>query len=240
MTVKEQLEFNVFAGRGNPILQRSRACERFRHALSERTGMRVELVLTRNRVSMASVHFVTEGHARVRLHEAFVSAPDDVLSALVAYLRTRRRKPWSQVCAYARTIRIAAPVRAAVCHTRGRVYDLQALADAVNDTYFGGTLHYRVGWGRRGGSEGRRRSIRYGSCNVETRLIRIHPVLDDAGIPEDFVRYILYHEMLHLVEPPVMRNGRRIDHPEAFRRLERQFPQYRAHKEMAKLLLRQR
>ena len=238
--MSEQLEFKVLEHRGNPILQRSRACESLRRTLSERTGMRVELVLTRNRVAMASVHFVAERHARLRLHETFASAPDDVLAALVAYVRTRRKRHWADVCAYARTIAVGEPSHVIPCHTRGQVYDLRALAEDVNNTYFGGALRYRVGWGRRGGTGVRRRSIRYGSCNVETRLIRIHPFLDHKNIPEDFVRYILYHEMLHLVVPPVMRNGRRIDHPEAFRRLERQFPQYRQHKEMAQLLLRQK
>ena len=236
--MSEQLEFKVLEQRENPILQRSRASAHLRHLLSERTGMRVELVLTRNRVTMASVHFITERHVKVRLHEVFASAPDQVFTALVAYLRTRRKRYWAQVSAYARTISVGEPQHATPCHTRGRVYDLQALSQEVNDIYFGGSLRYRIGWGRRAGhSKGR--SIRYGTCNVATRLIRIHPVLDDAKVPADFVRYILYHEMLHLVVPPIMRGDRRIDHPAAFRRLERLFPDFDRHKQMAKALLRE-
>ena len=201
--------------------------------------MRVEVTFTRNRVSMASIRFVREGYARLRLHESFMHAPEDVQAALVGYLRTRRQKYWSSICGYARQIRVPAPPRSIPCYAKGRVYDLAALAQAVNDEYFDGRLTYRVGWGRRGGHS-KCRSIRYGSCNVETRLIRIHSFLDDNRIPAGFVRYILYHEMLHLVVPPVVREGRRIDHPAAFRRLERQFPDFQRHKELATLLLRER
>ncbi len=233
------MDFRVSEASDNPIRARLRACEHFRRVLSEGSGMRVDLTLTRNRVSMASIRFVHEGHARLRLHESFVHAPDDVQGALVGYLRSRRKKYWSSICGYAREIPVTAPARQAPCHTQGRVYDLAVLAAEINERYFEGSLVYRVGWGRRG-SNSTGRSIRYGSCNVETRLIRIHPFLDDERIPADFVRYILYHEMLHLVVPPVMQGGRRIDHPAAFRRLERQFPDFQRHKEMAKALLRER
>jgi len=231
------MDFRVLGGGGdNPIRARMRACEHFRRVLSERSGLRVELTLTRNRVSMAAVRFVGERHAQVRLHEAFVEAPEAVLLALAGYLRSRRRKYWVVVCDYARSIVVAPPARVVPCHTRGRVYDLAALADAVHQQYFGGRLEFRVGWGRRG-RWGGGRSIRYGSCNVASRLIRIHPLLDDTRVPEDFVRYILYHEMLHLVIPPEMCGRRRMDHPLAFRQRERHFPDIARHRQTAKALL---
>ena len=236
--MQQQLEFNIAVGKENPIVQRSGATETLRRTLAERTGMRVELALTRNRVSMASVQFLAERHARIRLHEHFAAAPDDVMVALVGYLRSRQKRYWNRICTYARNIPVSAPVHPTTCHAKGRIYDLQSLAEEVNNTFFGGTLQFRVGWGRFS-RRAKRRSIRYGSCNTETRLIRIHPFLDDKTIPVDFVRYILYHEMLHLVVPPIMRNERRIDHPTAFRKRERLFPRYREHKELAKRLLRQ-
>lgn len=236
--VQQQLNFNITVPKQNPIQERERMRERLRRTLAERAGLRVELVLTRNRVTMASVRFVSEGHVQARLHESFARAPEDVVSALVGYFRSRHKKYWDRVCAYARDIPSALPVHEMVCHTQGRVYDLAALAREVNRTYFDGKLHYRVGWGRRS-APARRRSIRYGSCNVETRLIRIHPSLDQEQVPVDFVRYILYHEMLHLVFPPVMRNGCRVDHPQIFRRWEQRFPNYQSHKELATRLLRE-
>jgi hypothetical protein len=52
---------------------------------------------------------------------------------------------------------------------------------------------------------------------------RIHPALDQAAVPDWFVRYVLFHEFLHAVHPPVRgRGGRWIRHgPELVRREER-------------------
>ncbi len=236
--MQKQLEFNISVDKANPIRQRSCATETLRRTLAEQTGMRVELALTRNRVSMASVQFLTESHARIRLHEHFALAPDDIMAALVGYLRSRQKRHWKRICAYARSIPVSPPNRPATCHTKGRIYDLEALSVEINNTFFGGKLRFRVGWGRHS-RPAKRRSIRYGSCNIETRLIRIHPFLDQEHIPVDFVRYILYHEVLHLVFPPEIRNGRRIDHPEIFRRWEQRFPAFQYHKELAKKLLRE-
>lgn len=232
------MDLNVGKPGANLLGQRAAGCEQMRRVLAERSGLRVDMTLTRNRVSMASIRFVSERHARLRLHESFLRAPDTVQDALVGYLRTRRKKHWHAICAYARTISVPAPVRMTPCHTRGCVYDLAMLAAEVNTAYFGGKLDCRVGWGKRGRVM-RGRSIRYGSCNVGSRLIRIHPLLDDTRVPVDFVRYILYHEMLHLVIPPEYQAGRRMDHPVTFRRMERLFPAFEKHKLTAKALLRE-
>ena len=73
----------------------------------------------------------------------------------------------------------------------------------------------------------RRRSIRFGSYTPVDELIRIHPYLDQAFVPEFFVRYIVFHEMLHahmgIEETP---NGRRRIHPPAFRRREEEYGDY--------------
>ena len=58
------------------------SAESLRRFLSEAGNCRVDLTLTRNRVTMASVSFVTEGHARVRLHAQFITAPQEVFDLL--------------------------------------------------------------------------------------------------------------------------------------------------------------
>lgn len=221
----------------NPLLQKAEARETFRRRLADESGLRVELFITRNRVSMVSIQFQRERHVKLRLHEAFLDAPDAVVKALVGYLRSRRKKHWAVVSAFAGQISVPPSARLSPCHSRGRVYDLAPLAQEVNDRYFDGNLEFRVGWGRRG-KLAARHSIRYGSCNTESKLIRLHPLLDDERVPKDFVRYILYHEMLHLVIPSEQHHGRRSDHPYAFRVRERQFPDFIEHKKTAKRLLR--
>ena len=85
--------------------------------------------------------------------------------------------------------------------TRGEVYDLKVLFDAVNTEFFSGQVRCRIGWGRDrtpGRRSRRSKSIRYGSWSPSTQTIRIHPRLDDARVPAEFMRYIVFHEMMQL------------------------------------------
>ncbi len=74
----------------------------------------------------------------------------------------------------------------------------------------------------------RQRSIRLGSYSTERNLIRVHARLDQAGIPERFVRYIVFHELLHAVFPSYKDTaGRWVHHSPAFKAREMRFPDYR-------------
>lgn len=201
----------------------------------------VRVVVTRNRVTMISIAFENDGSAVVRMHEQFLHAPPSVIRALRTYIRTRRRASWATVSDFAQGI-VATPVdrpRRATLKTRGRVYDLKDIAKGVNDEFFGGRISYNIGWGRTRPrkTRGRGRSIRYGSWNASHRTIRIHPLLDDSEVPFEFVRYIVFHEMLHALVPSSKRNGRRLDHPQEFRLLERSFPEVERMHHLAKILV---
>ncbi len=221
------------------------AAEQLRRYLSEAGRCRVDLTPTRNRVSMISVVFVNDGHARIRLHEQFLAAPPPVRDALAAYLRSRRRREWKAVADYARRI----PVQAAgttvpalrPLSARGNVHDLSRIAADVNACFFGGRIRCRIGWGDRRRRPARRRtrsrSIRYGSWSVPTRTVRIHPLLDDVRVPRAFVAYIVFHEMLHAAVPGEQRADRRVDHGPVFRQLEGRYPDIARMREMARDLL---
>lgn len=219
------------------------AVEQLRRYLAEAGRCRVELMATRNRVSMISVVFRREGHARIRLHEQFLVAPVPVREALALYLRTRHRRAWGVVADYARRIRVPAdesrrPVRR--LQTSGQVHDLREIADEVNARFFNGSVKCHIGWGaRRPRSRRRTRScsIRYGSWSHATRTARIHPLLDDTRVPRAFVAYILFHEMLHAVVPTEARPGRRIDHSVTFRKLEAQYPDIEGMRRLSRSLL---
>jgi len=221
------------------------AAERLRRHLAEKGRCRVELIPTRNRVSMISVVFLNDGHARIRLHEQFLDAPPPVLDALAAYLRTRRRTEWTAVAAFARQIHMpaSAPATQAVrrLQARGVVHDLREIADEVNARFFNGRIHCQTGWGARRTRTLRRRtrsrSIRYGSWSAATRTVRINPLLDDNRVARDFVAYIVFHEMLHAAVPGEHVSGRRMDHGPSFRKLERNYPDIARMRQMAKELL---
>ena len=222
------------------------SAESLRRFLSEAGDCRVDLTLTRNRVTMASVAFVTERHARVRLHAHFITAPEDIWNALAAYLRTRRRRDWNRVAAFSKTIDTSSEAKrepVSRLSGKGRIYDLSEIGKAVNQRFFSGRVRYQIGWGRnrperRKGRGQRGRSIRFGSWSRTTHTIRVHPLLDDERVPQEFVEYIVFHEMLHAVVPSDCSSGRRYDHPETFRVLERNFPKLPEMKQLAGKLLR--
>ncbi|MGH8068398.1 MAG: hypothetical protein ACRERE_24810 [Candidatus Entotheonellia bacterium] len=108
---------------------------------------------------------------------------------------------------------------------RGRHHDLEAILGGLRARYFPDCAEVRIRWGRWGG-RARPRSMRFGAYLPDAQSIRIHPALDQAFVPRYFVEFIVYHELLHRVIPPVRVNGRHQIHSPAFRRREREFPAY--------------
>jgi hypothetical protein len=108
---------------------------------------------------------------------------------------------------------------------RGRYHDLDLILADLRACYFPNCAAVRICWGRWSGRS-RPRSMRFGAYLPEEKLIRIHPALDQAFVPRSFVEFIVYHELLHHVIPPVRVNGRYQIHSAAFRRREREFPAY--------------
>ena len=204
--------------------------------LRERTGLALSLTITDNERTMISTRRTGEWLA-VRVHHMFLCADAATVGYLAGYLdksdphagvglgrfidrqRSRIRRPKT------RLVRV---------RSTGSHHDLQAIFEGLNDRYFDGCVHARVSWGRRTSprsaaelSEGAmRQSIKLGSYRSRDALIRVHPALDAAWVPEYFVAYIVYHEMLHQVVPPESRSGRRSFHSREFRLRERAFHAY--------------
>jgi hypothetical protein len=109
----------------------------------------------------------------------------------------------------------------------GKHFDLQRMFVDLNERYFGGRLRgYEVKWGRRRRQQPKDYLI-FGTIQEEDRVIRINPQLDQAFVPTWFLRYILYHEMLHSVVPDEpLASGRRRVHTDEFNRRERLYRSY--------------
>ena len=133
--------------------------------LNENMPTRVDLTLTRNRVTMMSVNIPPEGPISLRLHEQFLEAPNEVLSALRRYLKTRRKADWRTAADYAQAITPAlrGKSRPVKLKPQGRVYNLTELYDLVNLQEFNNELRLKITWGRRSRRKGAQQSIRYGS-----------------------------------------------------------------------------
>ena len=82
---------------------------------------------------------------------------------------------------------------------------------------FGEKVTLPITWGPRRAMRRRQRSIRLGAYDFERQLIRIHRRLDDPSVPEWFVGFVVFHELLHHRFGVERRAGRRVIHSAAFR-----------------------
>jgi hypothetical protein len=204
--------------------------EALAYQLSANLGLPVRLSVTDNRSTMVS--FRRGGSVlQLRLHHMFLDAPDTVVRAVADYAGRGHRTAGDLLDEYIRGMqpRIRQQRRGADAelNPRGRCFDLQEMFDRVNGLFFQGGIQARIGWGRMPPRR-RRKSIRLGVYDHQTREIRIHPALDRPDVPAFFVEFIVFHEMLHQLFPSSGRGGRRVHHPRAFRDREKAYPLYAA------------
>lgn len=193
-------------------------------------GGPVQLGVTDNRRRMIT-QTRSRGRLRVRLHMMFLGADERVKAALVAYVVHADREGSQIVGEFIdqNLHRIRASRKApGQLRAAGQVHDLGAILHDVNQRYFSGTVgDVLITWGRQTAPRvGKRTSIKLGSYSATERLIRIHPVLDQRWVPRYFVRYIVYHELLHHLVPEARVGGRTLLHPPEFLRREREFEQF--------------
>lgn len=109
---------------------------------------------------------------------------------------------------------------------QGKHHNLQEIYDQVNKDYFDSGLNLPIAWfGRAGKSRGGRRLL--GLYDHQKGLIKIHRQLDQPTFPPYYIRYVIYHEMLHHTHPPKRgARGRRKIHHHTFKEKEKQFREY--------------
>lgn len=205
--------------------------DRLKNILGQSAGKPVSLIITDNSTRMVSVK--PENNAvSVRLHWMFLHAGDAVIREIAAFLKnSRRRTP--RITTFIRENRHCIKKgngRLYIGNTKGKYFDLKELFDSINCEYFDQRVHASIGWGRKSP----RRSVKrrtLGSYCRDNNIIRIHPVLDRKNVPLYYIRYVIYHEMLHSEIGEENRNGRRLMHSSEFRRRERMFREYRKAKE---------
>ncbi|NUM52554.1 MAG: hypothetical protein HUU46_02815 [Candidatus Hydrogenedentes bacterium] len=203
------------------------------HDLATLTGSPLRLMITDNsRTVMSVAPDPVFGGVRVRLHHMFLDADPEVVRAVAAWVKRPKSRSGAPVIdAYIRENRHRMRRKArrvTTVQARGVHHDLRKLFDEVNGAHFGNTITAAITWGKRGnGARRRQRTIRFGSYTVDDNLIRLHPVLDQSFVPAYFVRYIVFHEMLHAhLGIEESETGRRRIHTREFARIERAYPDY--------------
>jgi hypothetical protein len=175
------------------------------------------------------------GRVYVRVSDIFRSAPVNVHRALAYILVAkllRRRAPQLHERVYrnyafqpevlrASDLARRSRGRKKISSAQGSVYDLEKLFARLNRRYFDGEIvQPTLTWSQR-----RTRTILGHHDDVHETIV-ISKTLDAEDVPEWFVEFILYHEMLHIKHPARLINGRRFYHTKAFRAEEQRFPLY--------------
>ncbi|MCK4559745.1 MAG: M48 family metallopeptidase [Calditrichia bacterium] len=169
---------------------------------------------------------------RIRVNEHFRHAPERIIELLAIILLAKVykvkvgrdiRKSYND---YIEILKESLPVkkhnRLDAYTAKGEIFDLTKIFNQLNALYFGSNLKIPVlGWSRKNSY------WRLGFYDKERDLLVISRVFDQSAVPEDIVRYMVYHEMLHIYYPSERKNGRRVIHPPAFRKTEKQFPGYK-------------
>ena len=172
---------------------------------------------------------------RLRLHHMCLAAPEEVVTALAEFVRSADARSSAVLDrfiernkAFIRRVSPAQLRRRLRIEPVGRHHDLSAIFAALNRRYFAGRIAATITFGPAPRSRRPRKSIKMGSYSADSRVIRIHPALDQPKVPRYFVEWIVFHEMLHHVyRARVGDDGRRCVHPPRFVEHERRFHDFR-------------
>lgn len=191
-----------------------------------------------------------DGKIFVRLSDLSRQAPAPVHESLAVVLVSkllRRRVPATHFNVY-RSYAAQPEIGERANHSRkergrkrttasaGQVYDLEKIFRRVNQTYFQNLLEKPVlSW-----SQTKTHRV-FGHQDAVHETIVISRTLDDERVPEFVVEFVLFHELLHVVHPTRVVNGKRLIHSAAFRRDERRFARFdEAEKWLEKIATRRR
>jgi hypothetical protein len=174
----------------------------------------------------------------LRLHHMFLTTSERELDALVAFITgsdpaasaaldrfiEANRGSIRRISASQRLSRVR-------IEARGKHHDLGRIFARLNRRYFQGRVRAAITWGPNPPGVRPRKSLKMGSYSAESRIIRIHPVLDRAWVPGYFVEWIVFHEMLHQIHPArKLADGRLAIHT----------PEFAAHEQIFHALARAR
>lgn len=214
----------------------TRSTTDWEQALSDLLKVSAQVAYGRSRSTPVQVRWDGK-RPLIRFHHMFAGAPDEIVEAVGSWLQhgRRSRRACRDLDAWIHEqveLLPAAPRRKAKPVRTGRTHDLGLLVSELRTGTLTGEFEADapslpdLTWGRRVKSRSRH-TLQLGSYSPELHLVRIHPVLDQEAVPAWFVRYVLFHELLHAIIPAKQVGSRRWRHhcPE-FRRRESEFDDY--------------
>ncbi|GAB4431107.1 MAG: hypothetical protein OHK0040_00200 [bacterium] len=189
------------------------------------TKTKVHLTITENRTSLLTAK-KRNGAYFVRLSKIFLHANETVVKDLALFV-VRKSKLTENVKCFLTSYPLAErKVKKEVkIKTEGKIFNLQDIFERLNLQYFEGQISAKISWGK-GSSARTVRTRQLGSYSEKDNLIRINPVLDKREVPQIYIEFIVYHEMLHAFLGVKKINKRRSVHSKEFRERERLFSHY--------------
>jgi hypothetical protein len=181
----------------------------------------------------------------VKLSDLWQGAPAPVVEALAHILIAkmfRKEAPSSAPATYRRwlnrqdvrrSMQLVKQIRGRkyVSGPEGKTWNLETIFEELNVKYFGGLMaRPDLGWSRRPSR------TTLGHYDPSHHAIILSSLMDDPAVDRLVVKYVLYHEMLHLKHPVDHRGARRRVHTRPFLDEEKLFEGLDEAKEILKKL----
>jgi predicted metal-dependent hydrolase len=174
------------------------------------------------------------GHISMRISDLFIDAPPAVLLAIGRILLAKlnkKRVPKKDKKIYdeylgSRTLqqgvsRVLPGRKRSLAIIYGRHHNLHDSFGRVNKTYFQDTMEKPLlTWSPRKA----KRTL--GKYDPDRDAVIVSRMLDSPVIPEEFIDFIMYHELLHKKHGILVRGARRQVHTRAFKKDEQKFSTY--------------
>lgn len=160
----------------------------------------------------------------------FLEAPENIMDALACYIRKEHKAICPSLKSFieesVRRLDYAHVVDKMRLDVKGVAYNLKEIFDRINQRYFQRKLKLNITWyGKR--THRNRSQMTFGLYHEPLKLIKINRFLDRFDVPEYFISYVIYHEMLHYVCPPfVDEKGKQHIHTKEFKLREKDFEFY--------------
>lgn len=197
-------------------------------SLEKGSTNRIQLRINNNRSTMLSVRWEPDC-TRVSLHRMFLEAPQNIMQDLACYVRQEQENISPVVKEFIedklKLLDYSHELDLDKLHTKGHVYNLQKIFDALNQEYFSNQLKLYITWFGKHTLKARNR-LTFGLYHDPLKLIKINRILDTPSIPSYLIEYVIYHEMVHHVCPSYYENGIHRVHTREFKERELKFKHF--------------
>ncbi len=191
--------------------------------LEKRSGRTIALFITDNSYSLLTM-MEEKASVKLRLHRMFLSANNAVLVEIANYIENSRIKTpliRSFINQNSYRIKRKTPRNISLRHL-GKYHNLLDTYNTLNREYFNGNINASITWGAVRRKRGAKKST-LGSYSYANKTIRINPMLDSKRVQVYYLKFIIYHEMLHADLGIDVTGGRNYYHTREFRRREKLF-----------------